>query len=205
MASMHERLARGLARGAGLRVFRLFTRALDPGATTTVRAGLELRVLGERDVVPLCRNAELDLRVEKVNAAYARGDFCAGAYESGELAGYCWFAFSRLPHLDGVWVDFDEEGVWMYKSLVLPLHRGRRIAPALYRFTDRLCAERHRTSSIICTEAHNRPSISAIRRAGYTAAGYAGYLRRGKTLLTWASPAAARRTSVHFYVPDSRG
>jgi GNAT superfamily N-acetyltransferase len=204
MRSVHERVADGLARRVGLRLFRFFTRALEPDAAATASGALQLRVLRERDVMPLCGNAELGLDAEKANAAYARGELCAGAYEAGRLVGYCWFAFSGLPHLDGVWVDFDEKGVWTYKSFVLPSHRGRGVAAALYRFTDRPCAERGRGFSIICIEAHNRPSVSAAERAGYTPAGYAGYLRREKMLLRWSSPAAARRTSVHFYVPEPR-
>jgi GNAT superfamily N-acetyltransferase len=135
-----------------------------------------------------------------LDAAFARGDLCAGAYEADELVGYCWFAFAPSPHLDGVWVDFHEEGVWTYKSLVLPSHRGRGIAPALYRFTDGLCIERRRKFSISCIETHNRSSISAILRSGYTPAGYAAYLRRGSTLMPWISP-DARGMAVRFYVP----
>lgn len=199
MASLHERLAGGLARRAGFRTFRFFRRMLDPDVAATVPSGLELRVLWERDLARLCLRGELDLQPAKVGAAYARGDLCAGAYETGELVGYCWFAFAPSPHLDGVWADFHEEGVWMYKSLVLPSHRGRGIAPALYRFTDGLCAERRRKFSISCIETHNRPSISAILRSGYAAAGYGAYLRRGSTLLPWISP-DARRMSVRFYI-----
>lgn len=201
-ASLHERLAGVLARRAGLRAFRFFRRTLDPATPATVPRGLELRVVWEGDLARLCRRAELDFKPEKLEAAYARGDLCAGAYESGELVGYCWFAFAPSPHLDGVWVDFHEEGVWMYKSLVLPSHRGRGVAPALYRFTDALCAERGRKFSISCIETHNRPSISAILRSGYAAAGYAAYLRQASTLLPWVSP-DARRMAVRFYIPSA--
>jgi GNAT superfamily N-acetyltransferase len=197
---LHERLASTLARRAGVRGFRFFRRTLDSAAPPTIPRGLELRMLGERDAARLCRRAELDFQPAKLDAAFARGDLCAGAYESDELVGYCWFAFAPLPHLDGVWVDFHEEGVWMYKSLVLPSCRGRGIAPALYRFTDGLCLERRRKFSISCVETHNRPSVSSILRSGYTLAGYAAYLRRGRTLLTWTSP-GAQRMAVRFYIP----
>ena len=160
-------------------------------------------MLAEHDVLPLCGRAELELAAEKVAAAFARGDLCAGAYASGELVGYCWFAFQPAPHLDGVWADFHPQAVWIYKSLVLPSHRGRGIAPALYRFTDAPCIERGRTFSICCIESHNRPSIAAIRGAGYDAAGYAGYLLRGTKLLPFTSP-AAREMAIRFFIPGSR-
>lgn len=197
---MHERLARALSRHAGLRVFRFFRRALDPATPATLPGGVAVRMLGEGDLARVCHRPELDLTAEKVAAAYARGDFCAGAYDAGALVAYCWFAFAPAPHLDGVWADFHRQSVWIYKSLVLPSHRGRGIAPALYRFTDGPCVERGRSFSICCIESHNRPSIAAILRAGYAAAGYAGYLRRGRKVLPVTSPAASRM-EVRFFIP----
>ena len=199
---MYERLAGALARYAGLRAFVFFRRALDPATPAGVPGGVEVRMLGEEDVARVCQRPELDLTAEKVVAAYARGDVCAGAYDSGKLVAYCWFAFGPAPHLDGVWADFHRHGVWIYKSLVLPSHRGRGIAPALYRFTDSRCVERGRRFSICCIESHNRPSIAAIRRAGYEAAGYAGYLRRGTKVLPVTSPAASRM-EVRFFIPGA--
>jgi GNAT superfamily N-acetyltransferase len=200
MASAHRRLASGLARRAGLRLFRFFRRALEPARPATVPRGLEMRMLSAADLGPLCHRPELDLRPERVAAAYERGDLCAGAYASGELAGYCWFAFAPVPHLDAVWVDFHRQGVWMYKSLVLPSQRGRGVAPALYRFTDRMCAERGRTFSISCIESHNGASIAAIRRTGYAPSGYGGYLSRGRKALPFMSP-SAKTMAVRFFIP----
>lgn len=197
---MHERLAGALARHAGLRAFVFFRRALDPATPARVPGGVQVRMLEQRDLARVCHRPELELSAEKVAAAYTRGDLCAGAYDSDELVAYCWFAFAPAPHLDGVWADFHRQAVWIYKSLVLPSHRGRGIAPALYRFTDPPCIERGRNFSICCIESHNRPSIAAIRRAGYDPAGYAGYLRRGRKVLPVTSP-AARRMEVRFFVP----
>ena len=156
-------------------------------------------MLWEPDVLQYCATPGLDLEPARVRAAFARGDVCAAAFDSGALVGYCWFAFAPVPHLDGVWVDFHEEGVWMYKSLVLPSHRGRGIAPALYRATDRLGTQRGRRFLVSCVETHNRPSIAA-KRTGYAHSGYAGYLRRGASLWTWSTP-AVKRIALHFYLP----
>jgi GNAT superfamily N-acetyltransferase len=201
-SSLYVRLMSGLARRANLSAFRFFKRQLDPNADVAVPGGLALGMLGKLDLVPYCREIGLDLPAEKAEAAFARGDLCAGAFEGARLVGYCWFAFSPLPHLDGVWVDFHREGVWIYKSFVLASHRGRGIASALYRFTDSLCVSRNRKFSICCIETHNGPSISAIQRAGYMAAGYAGYLGRGARLLTWSSP-AVRRMAIRFHADTS--
>ena len=157
-------------------------------------------MLGEGDLARVCHRPELDLsRGESKRGLCERRSLCR-CLRLGQLVAYCWFAFAPAPHLDGVWADFHRQGVWIYKSLVLPSHRGRGIAPALYRFTDGPCLERGRSFSICCIESHNRPSIAAIRRAGYEPAGYAGYLRRGRKVLPVTSPAASRM-EVRFFIP----
>jgi GNAT superfamily N-acetyltransferase len=200
---LHARLAGGLRRHAGLRVFRMFSRPLESEPLRALPEGVALRLLREREVLELCRDAELDLRQEGVAAAYARGDLCVGAFDAEMVAGYCWFAFAPLAHLDGVWVEFGRRVAWTYKSLVRPARRGRGIAPALYRFGDAACLERGRGTSVICVESHNRPSLRAALKAGYAPAGYAGYLLRGSRLVTWSS-AAAKDRGVSFFLPQAQ-
>jgi len=192
-----------LARHAGMRVFRLFARPLaSMEAGPPAPESIELRVMRAADVLLLCSDTGLDLEQSRVRAAHSRGDVCVGAYcNAGLLVGYCWAAFSTLPHLDGVWVDFGAEAMWTYKSLVRPSHRGRGIAPALYRFADSLGTDRRRRVSIICVESHNRASMAAAARAGYAPDGCAAYVRRGRRLFHWRSP-AARRRALRFYVPE---
>ena len=197
---LHAKLARQLSLRAGLRFFRLFSRPLAPRRSEPL-AGVEVRLLSLRDVLDLCRDPQLDLRHDAVAAAYTRGDVCVAAFEADTVAGYCWFAFAPLPHLDGVWVRFAGSVAWVYKSLVRPSHRGRGIAPALYRLADDACLERGRSYSLICVESHNRPSVRAALRAGYAPAGYAGYLLRGSRLVTWSS-AAAKGQGVSLFLPS---
>lgn len=196
---LHAKLASRLSRHAGLRFFRLFARSLESDSVEPP-AALRLRPLAESDVIALCGDRKLDLRREGVAAACSRGDLCVGAFDGESLAGYCWFAFTPLPHLDGVWVKFDRLVAWPYKSFVRPAHRGRGIAPALYRFADTACRERGRRHSVICVESHNRSSIAAATRAGYRDGGYGAYLLRGSHLHTWSS-SAARHHGVSFYLP----
>jgi GNAT superfamily N-acetyltransferase len=192
-------MLRRIARRLGLRRFRLFARPLGEGAAVTA-GGLDLRVVPPGDFAALSREADLDLREDSAAAAHARGDFCAGAYDGATLAGYCWLGFAPLPHLDGVWVRFGPQVAWLYKSYVRPSHRGRGIAPLLYRFADAGCRERGRTTSVICVEAHNAPSIVAAQRAGYGDGGRGAYLRRGGIFLDWYS-APAKQAGVAFFVP----
>ena len=183
----------------GVRLFRMFGRPLGrlPGAKQN---SLDLRVLCVPDLLPLCADAELNLRPDAVVAAYQRGDLCVAAFDGDRLAGYCWVAFRPLPHLDGVWVRFEPAVAWAYKSLVRPAYRGRGIAAALYRFLDPECLNRGCSRSVICVERHNRPSISAALRAGYASDGYGAYLLRSARLLAWSSPRAKER-GIAFFLP----
>ena len=164
------------------------------------RPGLAFRLLAEREALSICQDERLDLRAQAVQTAYARGDLCVAGFEGDTIVGYCWLAFAPVHHLDGAWVQFDRTVAWTYKSLVLPSHRGRGIAPALYRFADHACLERGRKYSVICVESHNRPSVRAALRAGYQPSGHGGYLLRGTRLLAWSSP-AARKRGVSFFLP----
>lgn len=188
-----------LGRHAGLRLFRVFARTLQPGQN---EAGApECRVLDEGEALALCADASLELAPARVQAAFARGDLCVGAFHRGELAGYCWFAFAPAPHLDRAWIGFPAEVVYTYKSYVRPAFRGRGIAAAMYRHADRAALERGRRHAIICVESHNAASIAAARRAGFSAAGYAAYAG-GERLRAWCSGAAARY-GLSFFVPQA--
>ena len=182
-------------------MFRMFSKLLRPERPLEPPTGIEFRVLRETEVIALCSDPSLGLRHDSVAAAYVRGDVCIGALEAEAVAGYCWLAFAPVPHLDGVWVKFAQPVGWTYKSLVRPTHRGRGIAPTLYRFAEATYLERGRTYSVICVESHNRPSIRAALRAGYESGGYSGYVLRGERLRAWSSP-AARERGVSFFLPE---
>lgn len=195
----YARLMSRLGQRARLRVFRIFGRRLEAHHWISP-SRLECRLLSERDVLVLCADASLELVPYKVQAAYARGDQCAGAFRDGELAGYCWFALSAAPQMDGAWLEFPPHVVYTYKSYVRPAFRGRGTAAALYRFADASFLERGRTHAVICVESHNRPSIAAAKRSGFADAGYAAYLG-GARLRAWSSRAAADY-GLRFYVPE---
>ena len=102
MTSTYVRVMSRLGKHAGLRVFRIFGRRLRERAATAAQ-GVVCRLLKEREVLALCVDPALDLVPLKVQAAYARGDVCVGGFQHGVFAGYCWFALSPLPQLDGAW------------------------------------------------------------------------------------------------------
>lgn len=199
MATAHGLFARALYRLGKARLFRFFSRREEAAPRSLPAA--ELKWLSEKDLYALCGDAVWDLTPQKIDAASARGDRCAGASLAGRLAGYCWFSNAALPHLDGVWVAYDARVLWIYKSFVLPAHRGRGVAPALYGLADELARSRGCGASLICVETHNAPSVTAARHAGYRSAGFAAYRRgNGDSLRAWYSP-AVREYGVRFYLP----
>jgi ribosomal protein S18 acetylase RimI-like enzyme len=199
MTSTYMRVMSRLGDQTGLRVFRIFGRRLRAWAGATAQR-IDCRLLPEREVLALCADPALDLVPSKVQAAYRRGDLCVGAFHDGELAGYCWFALSPAPHMDGAWLEFPDHVVYTYKSYVRPAFRGRGIAAALYGFGDAHFLERGRTHAVLCVESHNGASIAAARRSGFAAAGFAAYLRGGR-LAAWRSGAAAGY-GLRFFVPE---
>ena len=199
MTSTYVRVMSRLGRHTGLRVFRVFGRRLRTRVAAPAPR-VDCRLLKEREVLALCADPTLDLLPAKVQAAYARGDLCVAAYQDGVFAGYCWFALSPAPHMDGAWLEFPDHVVYTYKSYVRPAFRGHGVAPALYRFADALFLQQGRTHAVLCVETHNQPSIAAARRSGFADAGYAAYLG-GARLRAWRSRAAAGY-GLRFFVPE---
>lgn len=182
-------------------MFRFFARTVLPEQRTVVPGGVaEVRWLDAAELCSLARDTALDLSPAKIDAAFARGDVCVGAYVDGALAGYCWFATAALPHLDGVWVDYSTHVVWVYKSLVLPRYRGGGIAAQLYARAEDRCRDTGRRHTVICVEAHNKASIAAALRARHAPAGYAAYRLSGSGLRTWYS-GAVKPYGVRFFSP----
>ncbi len=187
---------RALARHAGLRLFRFFSRPLGGGLSIAS----SMKILAEDEAAAFSTDESLDLKEQAVRAAYAKGDLCVAAVEGGTVAGYCWLGFSPVHHLDGVWVETAPSVAWTYKSFVRPSHRGRGLAAGLYRFADAQCRELGRSISVLCIEDHNAPSASAALRAGYRHAGYAAWLRGSTRLRTWYSTGLAP-LGIKFFLP----
>lgn len=186
-----------LARRGGLHVFRVFHRELDPSATWAYPVGYDFGVLSEGEAAAACADSELDLSEKAVREAYRRGSVCIGARAAQDLAGYVWFAFDTAPHLQGVWVRVPPQAIYRYKAYVRPAHRGKGVAPALYRFADTVFRGRGRQYVVNCIATHNFASISASRRSGAQTLGYLGYWQKGERYVAFHS-SAVRRFGLRF-------
>ena len=186
-----------LARHGGLHVFRVFHRRIDPSAPWRFPEHYDLALLSRADAVAQCGDPALELSEASVRAAYERGGACIGAWRGAQLAGYVWFAFDTAPHLQGVWVEVPPHAIYRYKAFVRPEHRGKGLAPGLYRFADRVFADRGREVVVNCIATHNVLSIAASRRSGAQPLGYLGYWLRGERYVSFHSR-AVRRFGLRF-------
>ena len=189
---------RAVTRRLGLQVWQIFTRPLGR-AGRTPPAGIDLRIVSPEERAPWTE-ADLEVAPAKAAEAFARGDLCVGAFEGARMAGYAWLASQPAPHVDGLWMAFDPNAVYIYRALVRPEYRGRGLAPALYHFADTHFLERGKAYAIICVNVYNRPSIAAAERSGAATAGYTAYWAAGGRLATVRSP-GARRCGFRFYRP----
>lgn len=193
------RLLLRLARAAGVRAYRVMSRPLAALAVAPP-AGIAIRPIGEAELIAHCADSELGLSAAKSRASFSRGEVCIGAFDGAKLAGYAWFAFQPAPHTDGLWMDFDRRAVYTYRAFVRPGHRGRGIAPALYRCADAVFLERGRSLAILCIELGNRASLVAAERSGARFAGFTFYVRTAGRLVGLRSE-GVRKLGYRFYLP----
>jgi GNAT superfamily N-acetyltransferase len=159
----------------GLYLCRVVSRPL--GCEQAPQGPIRYCLIGERDLLPHCADAALELSERHVRSASSRGDLCVAAFEGERLVGYEWLAFRRTPHIDGVWVDFDPGSRYGYKKFVRRELRGRHIAAGLSAYGDPWCLRRGCTRTIAFIDLDNDPSWRASARLGSRTIGYAGYLK----------------------------
>ena len=157
---------RQLARRGGVHLYRVFQRRLEGAAPLPFPASYEPAALSQAEALAACADPQLDLAEPSVRAAYAAGGVCVGARQAGALIGYVWFALEAAPHVAGIWIRVPPRVIYRYKALVLAAHRGKGIAPALYRFADRLFEGMGREAVVNCIATHNFASTAASLRSG---------------------------------------
>ena len=191
-----------LARRGGVHVLRVFHRRLELAVPWPMPPGYDIDVLTQDEVLAECRDPALDLSETGVRAAYACGSLCIGARQRDGLVGYVWFAFDAAPHLDGIWVRVPARAIYRYKAFVRPAHRGKGIAPAMYRYADRVFRDRGREGVVDCIATHNVASIAASVRSGAHPLGHIAYWRSARRFLSFHSR-AVRQLGLRFYVASA--
>lgn len=191
-----------ISRRLGIFVYAVLVRPLD-AREPAAPPGIALRLLSAREALAACAEPALELATDSVQAALDRGEACVGAFEAERLVGYAWFARQAAAHVEGIWMDFGHEAVYIYRALVRPEYRGRGIAAAMYRAADRPFLAQGRSSAVICIDSSNRASLRAAKRSGARTAGFAGYFKAGRMFFPFDTP-GARRIGFGFHRPEDK-
>jgi len=164
-----------LRRYTGLHIYRINRRPLvsqSPEAYLT--DGITVRIASPKELLKAAGDPELDLGVDFVRDALARGDMAFGAFEGDRLVGYTWRTFTAAPDRDGLWARVSHPCQYSYKAFTRPSHRGRRIHVAITFVADAYLLERGYAFEVGYMEIANFSSI-----------GVANFLGRQKDRLRW--------------------
>lgn len=200
------RTAQLLERRAGIHLSRVIERPTAGNPPPTAVPGLRCSRLTQTQLGRWSRRADLELGAPQIRAAFSRGDVCIGAFLEGRLVAYQWLAFDPAPHVAGLWVEFGEGDCYVYKKLVLPGYRGRRIGEALNAYANRIAAQLGARRMVALIDLSNRASWQSSRRSGSRTFGYAGYVRWLERAIPFCS-AGARSGGVQLRAapPLARG
>jgi hypothetical protein len=165
--------------------------------------GITVRVLGLQDLLEAAPDAELELDVEFIQSALARGDLACGAFDGGRLVGYSWRTASTVPFYHGLWIKTGGAFHYVYKSFTHPAYRGRRIHIAITRLADQHSLERGHAAELGFIEISNMLSFLAAKSLGRRKVGYAGYLKLFGYFITFRT-AGVRKIGAELFVPAER-
>lgn len=176
--SVYKRAMQQLERLLHFRLFVINARPLDPNAPQdAIPEDCSARALHPQEAVRFACNPALEMSIDFINSACARGDLCFGYVEHAALVAYVWIGVHSAPAEDGLWVEFGAGHSYAYKALTLASHRGRHLQECLTHVSDRSLTSRGYLFNIDYIHTLNFPSIAADRRYGNRPIGYAGYVR----------------------------
>jgi len=167
-----------LRRYAALHIYRINLRplagqSLDPH----LPSGITVRIVRLEELLKAADDPELDLGIDFVRDAVARGDMAFGAFEGDRLVGYTWRTFTAAPDRDGLWVKVSHPYQYSYKAFTRPSHRRKRIHVAITFFADAYLLARGYAFEVGYLEVSNFSSIGVADFLGRRKLGYAGYLK----------------------------
>lgn len=195
---LHLRLMSKLRRWLVLSQVRL--RIQDAAASERANsvAGCTVRLADRDNLLAAARDPEFGLVPADIDAALARGDICAAAFEGDRMVSYVWRSFSSARYGDDLWVEIQKPYRYGYKGFTQPEYRGRHIQNTVALFTDALCVARGHTHSLSLIETHNFASIISEQRRHSEVVGWVGYLKIFGRTYPFRSP-GARRTGIRMW------
>ena len=182
-----------LRRYAGLHIYRINLRALvRQSSEPHLPSGIAVRIAAPDELLKATDDPELDLDLDFVRDALARGDMAFGAFEEDRLVGYTWRTFSAAPDRDGLWARVRHPYQYSYKAFTRPSHRRKRIHVAITFFADTYLLERGYTFEVGYMEIDNFASIGVADCLGRRKIGYAGYVKWFGRCIPFRTPAVKK-------------
>ena len=172
------RVVSALRRYARLHIYRINVRPLlAQSPEPCLPSGLTVRIVPREELLEAAGDPDLDLDLDFIRDALARGDMAFGAFEGGRLVGYTWRTFTAAPDRDGLWARVKYPYQYSYKAFTRPSHRRKRIHVAITAFADAYLLRHGYAFEVGYLEIDNFASIGLADFMGRRKIGYAGYLR----------------------------
>jgi len=171
----------------------VYVRPLVEGPAPPPPEGIEVRVARRSELLAAAEAGGMELSVEFVRSALARGDICVAAFRDGRMIAQVWRSLTCAPHVEGLWVRFRRPYRYGYKAYTHPEFRGCHLQVPVSRFLDDYFIARGFTHNIGFIETHNYASIASEERRGGRRAGWAGYFRMFGRALPFRSREARER------------
>jgi hypothetical protein len=151
-----------------------------------------VRIVPPEELLRAADDPEIDLDLDFVRDALARGDMAFGAFEGDRLVGYTWRTFTAAPDRDGLWARVSHPYQYSYKAFTRPSYRRKRIHVAITFFADAYLLGRGYTFEVGYMEITNFASISVADFLGRRRIGYAGYLKWFGHRIPFRTPAVKK-------------
>ncbi len=181
----------------GIHCYRVRVRQLVEFPFPTMPDGYSLRQLTPSEIRRAAQDPTLDLPLEFVDDAIARGDVMTAVTVDGQVVSYAWASAGPAPHVDSVWADVSFPYRYSYKGFTLPAFRGQRLSTLTSFGSDRLFLQRGMTHAVSFTDLSNTPSQRTEHRKGNRFIGFAGYFAFGSRRICFRS-AACKRIGFRF-------
>jgi len=151
-----------------------------------------VRIVPPEELLEAAGDPDLDLSLDFVRDALARGDVAFGAFEGDRLVGYTWRTFTAAPDRDGLWARVSHPCQYSFKAFTRRSHRRKRIHVAITSFADAYLLRRGYMFEVGYTEIDNFAAIGVADFLGRRRIGYAGYVRWFGRSIPFRTPAVRK-------------
>jgi hypothetical protein len=151
-----------------------------------------VRIVPPEELLKAAGDPDLDLGLDFVRDALARGDMAFGAFERDRLVGYTWRTFTAAPDRDGLWARVSHPYQYSYKAFTRPSYRRKRIHVAITFVADAYLLRRGYMFEVGYMEIDNFASIGVADFLGRRRIGYAGYVKWFGRSIPFRTPAVKK-------------